>query len=364
LRPESPAVLLLEDGTIFRGYAIGARGTTVGELCFNTGLTGYQEIYTDPSYKGQILISTHTHIGNYGVIPVDSESASIKIAGLVVRNFSPMQSRADASGTLQDFLTVQNTVGIGGIDTRALVQHIREKGAMNGIISSELTDNLEALKGQLAECPSMEGLHLTPVVSTAQAYTLGEATAQHHVAVLDYGVKLNILNSLLSRDCRLTVLPYNSTQADVLAHKPSGILLSNGPGDPAAMDAEVDVIRQLLETEIPIFGICLGNQLLARSQGIETFKMPFGHRGLNHAVLNLETNRAEITSQNHGFAVSAESAAACPTAKVTHINLNDQTVEGIRVLGKRAFAVQYHPESNPGPHDSRYLFDDFVGTLA
>ena len=353
------AILLLEDGLVFRGTAIGAVGTTTGELCFNTGLTGYQEVYTDPSYKGQILINTHTHIGTYGVTANEAESGGVKVAGVVIRNFSKMHSRHGASGSLQNYLEKQGTVGIADVDTRALVYHIREQGAMNAIISSE-TENLDELRNRLAQCPPMEGLNLTPLVSTQSIYTLGDENARKHVAVMDYGVKSNILNSLLQRGCRLTVFPHNTPAEKVLEYNPKGVLLSNGPGDPGTMDTEVKVIRQLLDTQVPVFGICLGNQLLARSQGATTFKMRFGHRGLNHAVLNTLTGKSEITSQNHGFAVSAASVENCANLEITHLNLNDGTVEGVRLKNRPASAVQYHPESNPGPHDSRYLFDDFV----
>jgi carbamoyl-phosphate synthase small subunit len=356
------AVLLLSDGSFFEGYSIGHVGTTTGELCFNTGMSGYQEIFTDPSYFGQILVNTHTHIGNYGVIDREAESDSVKIAGLVVKNFSHVSSREGATGDLQTYLEKSKTVGISDIDTRALVRHLRSKGAMNGIISSEEFD-LDALKLALSHCPNMEGLELASVVSTKEAYTVGPDTAKYKVSALDYGIKRNIVQCMVDRGCQVKVFPAKTSIAELLAFNPDGIFLSNGPGDPAPMTWAVETVKEILAKDIPLFGICLGHQVLSMAMGLTTYKMHHGHRGINHPVKNLIRNMSEVTSQNHGFAVSLEEAQASPLVEVTHINLNDQTLEGIRVKGKRAYSVQYHPEASPGPHDSRYLFDEFVGMM-
>ncbi|MFM2375593.1 MAG: glutamine-hydrolyzing carbamoyl-phosphate synthase small subunit [Bacteroidota bacterium] len=354
------AVLMLSDGSLFEGVSIGEVGPAVGELCFNTGMTGYQEIFTDPSYYGQLMVTTHTHIGNYGVHPGEAESGGVKIAGLVVKNFSPVASRADATGTLQDYLLSNGIVGISDIDTRALVRHLRDRGAMNGIISS-LEYGAEELQQLLQECPDMEGLELASSVSTKAPYCFGDEASPVRIAVLDWGVKTNILKSLAARGAYLKVFPAKASLAEIEAFSPEGYFLSNGPGDPAAMPWAVELTKQLLEAGKPLFGICLGHQVLCRALGLGTFKMHHGHRGINHPVKNLITGKSEITSQNHGFAVKLEDAEASPLVEVTHVNLNDGTLEGIQVLGKKAFSVQYHPESSPGPHDSRYLFDQFIG---
>jgi carbamoyl-phosphate synthase small subunit len=360
---EAPmALLLLADGSVWRGRAIGARGTTAGEICFNTGMTGYQEVFTDPSYSGQIVCTTHVHIGNYGVTSGEDESNSVKISGLVVRNFSEVYSRHGAFDSLQDYLAAQGIVGIAGIDTRQLVRHIRAKGAMNAIISTELLEP-SLLADRLAAVPDMAGLEMSSAVSTPEAYWFSESGG-HRVAVMDYGVKRNILQSLAKRGCRVQVFPARTPAAEVLATKPDGVLLSNGPGDPAAMDYAVAATKEFVNSATPVFGICLGNQLLGLAAGARTLKMPYGHRGLNHPVKNLLTGLAEITSQNHGFSIDADSLAAAPDIELTHVNLNDHSVEGIRLRGKNAFSVQYHPESNPGPHDSAYLFDQFVAGLS
>lgn len=357
------AVLLLSDGSFFEGLAIGKVGTSSGELCFNTGMTGYQEIFTDPSYSGQVMVTTHTHIGNYGVHLDEAESKGIQIAGLVVKNFSQVTSRDNATDSLQNYLESQGIVGISDIDTRALVRHIRSKGAMNGIISSEIFEE-ETLKLQLENCPDMEGLELASIVSTDSSYLVGDPNAKYKVAALDFGVKKSILKCLAERDCLIKVFPAKTSAQELAAFEPNGYFLSNGPGDPAAMDYAVETVNALLETGKPIFGICLGHQILSRSQGLSTFKMHHGHRGINHPVINLMTMKSEITSQNHGFAVNLEQAKASDKVEVTHMNLNDNTLEGIRVSGKPAFSVQYHPEASPGPHDSRYLFDNFVEMMA
>lgn len=356
------AILLLEDGKIFEGKAIGKVGTTTGEICFNTGMTGYQEVFTDPSYYKQILVTTNVHIGNYGVKYKETESDSIKISGLVCRNFSKKYSRPQADADLQDYFQNDDLVGISDIDTRALVRHIRNKGAMNGIISSEIFD-IDILKEKLAQTPSMEGLELSSKVTTSQTYTLGESTATYKVAVLDLGTKKNILRNFLQRDCQLKVFPATTSFEDIKKWNPDGYFISNGPGDPAAMDYAVATTKAILKEEKPVFGICLGHQILCLALGLTTYKMHHGHRGINHPVKNLITGKCEITSQNHGFAVS-DLPEDRTDIEVTHINLNDNTIEGIKVKNQKAFSVQYHPEAAPGPHDSQYLFDDFVELLA
>ncbi len=354
-----PALLVLADGTVFKGSAIGKIGTTSGELCFNTGLTGYQEVFTDPSYFKQILISTNVHIGNYGTLGADVESDGIKIAGLVCKSFSDVFSRHDSTVSLQDYFIENNLTGIADIDTRALVRHIRDKGVMNAIISSEILD-VQALQAQLATVPSMEGMELSSQVSTSEAYTAGDENAKYRVALLDYGVKNNIVRCLTARGCFVKVFPAKTSIDELKKFNPDGFMLSNGPGDPAVMGYAIDTVKGLLELNKPLFGICLGHQLLAQACGINTYKMHCGHRGLNHPILNLQTGLSEVTSQNHGFSVVTEEVKNSDKVTITHVNLNDNTVEGIRVNNKKAFSVQYHPESNPGPHDSRYLFDDFI----
>lgn len=356
------AVLLLSDGSFFSGFSIGKVGTTTGELCFNTGMTGYQEIFTDPSYTGQVMLTTHTHIGNYGIHPKEAESDRVRIAGLVVKNFSYLGSRDESTGELQQYLELAGVVGISDIDTRALVRHVRSKGAMNCIISSEIFD-VDTLAARLRECPDMEGLELASAVSTKEAYHFGNPESPIKVAALDYGIKTNILRSLAERGCFVKVFPAQTSFEELAAFNPDGFFLSNGPGDPASMGYAVETVGRLLELDKPLFGICLGHQILCRAMGLSTFKMHHGHRGINHPVKNLLTGRSEITSQNHGFAVDMDEASASELVEVTHVNLNDHTCEGVRVRGKQAFSVQYHPESSPGPHDSRYLFDDFVAMM-
>lgn len=357
------AILMLADGEVFEGFAIGKVGTTTGEMCFNTGMTGYQEIFTDPSYFGQIMVTTHTHIGNYGVTEQEAESNGVKIAGLVVRNFSTVASRSDAEGTLQQYLEKHNIVGISNIDTRRLVRRLRVKGAINGIISSEISD-LAELKARLDACPDMNGLELASQVSTTEPYFWGSPDASFKVSALDIGIKRSILQCLADRGCYVKVFPAKSTFAELASFNPDGYFLSNGPGDPAAMPYAVETAKAILNADKPLFGICLGHQILCLANGIPTFKMHHGHRGINHPVINLERNLSEMTSQNHGFAVDFEAAENASQVKVTHKNLNDHTLEGIRVVGKKAFSVQYHPEASPGPHDSRYLFDQFVEMMA
>lgn len=356
---KSDAVLLLEDGTVFYGKSAGNIGTVTGEICFNTGMTGYQEIFTDPSYYGQIMLTTNAHIGNYGVHKDEVESDEMKIAGLVCKNFTNNYSRPDAKESVQDYFENEHMVAISDVDTRALVRHIRDKGAMNGIISSEQTDITE-LKKKLERVPSMNGLQLCDKVSTQRPYCFGNEHAKYRVAVLDFGVKKNILRCLAERDCFLSVFPYDTSFEELQAWQPNGYLLSNGPGDPSAMPEVIETVKKITETILPVFGICLGHQALAISAGLTTYKMHNGHRGINHPVKNLVTGTCEVTSQNHGFGVKSEDIEQLPHIEVTHVNLNDNTIEGIALKDKNAFSVQYHPESSPGPHDSRYLFDQFV----
>jgi carbamoyl-phosphate synthase small subunit len=359
LQPMQPAVLLLEDGTIFNGFACGKIGTATGELCFSTNMTGYQELFTDPSYFGQLLVTTNVHVGNYGINGMEEESDKIQIAGLICRSFTVSYSRKQAECSIQDYFEKNGLAGITGVDTRAIVRHIRNKGAMNAILSSEITD-IRQLREMLARVPSMEGLELSSVVTTREPYTFGDPAATHKVAVLDFGVKKNILRNFASRNCFMKVFPAKSSFSEIKEWNPDGYFISNGPGDPAAMDYAVETVKAILEEDKPLFGICLGNQILARAIGINTYKMHNGHRGGNHPVKNLQTGKCEVTTQNHGFAVKMDDLKASDKATLTHINLNDATVEGLRVLGKKAFSVQFHPEAAPGPHDSRYLFDDFI----
>jgi carbamoyl-phosphate synthase small subunit len=359
---QKEALLVLEDGTVCRGKAFGAIGTTGGELCFNTGMTGYQEVFTDPSYYGQVLIMNNVHIGNYGVKEADVESDSIKIKGLIGRNLEELFSRRQAEGSLDEYLKSQNIVAIEGIDTRALVTAVRSKGAMNCIISSEILDP-EVLLNKLDEVPDMSGLELASIVSTNVPYELGDPVSPIRVAVLDYGTKRNILNCMVERGAYVKVFPAKTPLEEIKAFNANGYFISNGPGDPASMDYAVGTVKALLEDEKPTFGICLGHQLLALANDIPTFKMHHGHRGMNHPVKNLITGKCEITTQNHGFGVDPEAVRNAPHIEITHVNLNDNSIEGIRVKGKPAFSVQYHPESFPGPHDSRYLFDEFIDMI-
>jgi carbamoyl-phosphate synthase small subunit len=358
---QKPAILVLADGTVARGRAFGAIGTTTGEICFNTGMTGYQEVFTDPSYFGQVLIMNSAHIGNYGVKQEDVESDSVKISGLIGRNLEEQYSRKMAKGSLQEYLQASKVVAIEGVDTRALVAHIRTRGAMNCIISSEITD-VEELKKLLAKVPDMNGLELASKVSTEKAYELGNNKSAIRIAVMDYGIK-KILNCMVERGAYVKVFPARTPLKEIQAFKPAGYFISNGPGDPAPMDYAVGTIREMIREDKPLFGICLGHQLLALANGIPTFKMHHGHRGLNHPVKNLVTGRSEITTQNHGFGIDPEAVKKADNIEITHVNLNDQSIEGIRLKGKPVFSVQYHPEATPGPHDSRYLFDEFIDAV-
>ncbi len=355
----APAWLLLEDGTLFKGKSFGAKGTSGGEICFNTGMTGYQEVFTDPSYFGQVLIMNNAYIGNYGVKKGDVESETVKIKALVCKNIAHRYSRMTADESLEEYLMRNNIVAIYDVDTRALVQHIRSKGAMNGIVTTELMDE-QRLRVELGKVPDMKGLDLSSEASTKEIYTIGSEDAAYRIAVLDFGVKQSMLRLLSGKNAYLKVFPARTGFSELMAFQPHGIFISNGPGDPASMDYAVDTIREVLKEEKPLFGICLGHQLLARANDLPTFKMHHGHRGLNHPVKNLITGKSEITTQNHGFGVDIAAAHEAEHIEVTHINLNDGSIEGIRVKNKPAFSVQYHPESTPGPHDSRYLFDDFI----
>jgi carbamoyl-phosphate synthase small subunit len=355
------AYLLLEDGLLIEGRAIGKRGTSGGEICFNTGMTGYQEIYTDPSYYGQIVVNTTAHIGNYGTVDEEQESGSPKISGIVVNEFSDEFSRKTASESLQQYLAKNNVVGISDVDTRMLVRYIRNKGAMNAIISSELSP--EQLREEIKKVPSMNGLELSSIVSTAKPYFVGNPDAPIKVAALDVGIKTSILNNLANRGCYIQVFPAKTLFEEMDSWQPDGFFISNGPGDPSVMDYAIDTVKKVVDSGKPVFGICLGHQLLALSAGISTYKMHHGHRGLNHPVKNVITGLGEMTSQNHGFAVSEKDIEKNPEVEVTHIHLNDNTIMGIRLKNKKAFSVQYHPEASPGPHDSRYLFDQFVSMI-
>jgi carbamoyl-phosphate synthase small subunit len=356
------AILLLQDGTLFYGKVFGKIGTATGEICFNTGMTGYQEVFTDPSYYGQILIMNNVHIGNYGVKDVDVESNSVKVKGVIARNLEEQYSRFMADNSLQQYFEQQNIVAIEDVDTRALVAHVRKQGAMNCIISSDNLD-VEKLKAELDKVPSMAGLELASVVSTKESYYLGDPESKIHVSVLDFGIKKNILNCLVERGAYVKVHNAKTSFEELEEFKPNGYFISNGPGDPEPMDYAVKTVKKILATNKPLFGICLGHQLLALANDIPTFKMHHGHRGLNHPVKNIITGKSEITTQNHGFGVKPDAVRASKDVEITHINLNDDSIEGIRLKNKPAFSVQYHPEATPGPHDSRYLFDDFIGLI-
>jgi len=367
MQNRQPAILFLEDGRFFSGYSFGSPGEKTGELCFNTGMTGYQEILTDPSYCRQIVTMTSPHIGNYGINPADTESDRVHVAGFIVKEETKIPSNWQSTQSLSNYLKDNGIVGLQGIDTRALTKHLRTNGAMNGIISTRDFDH-DSLRKKASAIPSMIGQDLARVVTCREKYKgLGikeesDSFPQkyHNVAALDFGIKWNILQLLDEAGCDVTVFPAKTTAEEILAENPDGIFLSNGPGDPAAVTYAIDTVKQLLGHK-PIFGICLGHQILALALGAKTYKLKYGHRGLNHPVKRIETGQIEITSQNHGFAVDAESLP--DNVVQTHINLNDGTCEGIRCTNGDAFSVQHHPESSPGPHDSRYLFQSFTDMI-
>ena len=356
------ALVLLADGTIFYGKSVGIEGTSTGEICFNTGMSGYQEIFTDPSYFGQIMVTANAHIGNYGINDNEVESDGIKISGLICRNFSFTHSRVDSNGNLKDWFEKHNIVAISDVDTRALVAYIRDNGAMNAVISTEI-DNIEGLKKQLANVPTMEGLELASKVSTKEAYFVGDENAPIKIAALDIGIKNNTLRNLTSRGAFIKVFPYNSNFSELAAFNPDGYFISNGPGDPEPLTDAQEVAKEIIKSNVPLFGICLGHQVIALANGISTYKMHNGHRGINHPVKNLLTGKGEITSQNHGFAINKEETENHKEIEITHVHLNDHTVAGIRLKNKPVFSVQYHPEASPGPHDSEYLFDQFIESI-
>jgi carbamoyl-phosphate synthase small subunit len=349
--------LALEDGTVVTGTAVGFRGETGGELCFNTSMTGYQEIFTDPSYHGQIMMMTYPHIGNYGTSDNDMEAATPMVSGVVVRSFTHRFSNQHTEQSLDDFMKAHKLVGISGVDTRSLVLHIREKGVMNAVISSVDLDDA-SLVAKAKAWPSMNGLELASRVTVKEAYDYSEGTGPR-VAVFDFGVKQNILRSFKARGCTIRVFKADTDLKTVLDWNPDGMFFSNGPGDPRAMPDVISTVQEAMKTGIPLFGICLGHQLLSLAAGLEVYKMFVGHRGANHPVQNLISRKVEVSTQNHGFAVDKKSLTD-DVATLTHINLNDQTLEGVRFKACPAFSVQYHPEASPGPHDSHYLFDEFM----
>ena len=374
--PAVPAILALADGTIFKGYSIGAAGHTIGEVVFNTAITGYQEILTDPSYSRQIVTLTYPHIGNQGVNPADVEASKVHAAGLIIRDLPLLASNFRSNQSLSDYLKAEGTVAIAGIDTRKLTRILREKGAQNGAILTGTQGNepLEAQALELARSfPGLNGMDLAKVVSVKEAYEFtetewklgkgfGKQTApEFHVVAFDYGVKRNILRMLAERGCRVTVLPAQATAADALALNPDGIFLANGPGDPAACDYAIEATREVIETGIPTFGICLGHQIMALASGAKTIKMKFGHHGANHPVQDLDTRKVLITSQNHGFAVDPDTLPA--NCRVTHVSLFDGSLQGFERTDKPAFCFQGHPEASPGPTDVSYLFDRFISNM-
>ena len=360
-KQQKKAILLLADGTIFEGKSIGTDGTAFGEICYNTGMTGYQEVFTDPSYFGQLMLTTNAHIGNYGVNVDEIESDSIKISGLVCKNFSFNYSRVNAQDSLENYFEKENLMAISDIDTRAVVSYIRDKGAMNAVISTNL--DIESLKDQLTTVPGMKGLELASKVSTKEPYFYGDENAPYKISALDIGIKKNILRNLAKRGCYIKVFPYNATFKEMATFNPDGYFLSNGPGDPTPLKEAQEVAKEIIKQDLPLFGICLGHQVIALANGIEIYKMHNGHRGINHPVKNMITGKGEITSQNHGFVVSKEAVEKHQDFEITHVHLNDNTLAGMRMKNKNCFSVQYHPEASPGPHDSSYLFDQFIENI-
>ncbi|MGM0635595.1 MAG: glutamine-hydrolyzing carbamoyl-phosphate synthase small subunit [Bacteroidota bacterium] len=357
------AVVLLSDGTVFNAKSVSnVQGTAFGEICFNTGMTGYQEIFTDPSYFGQLMVTTNAHIGNYGINKDESESDAAKIAGLVCKNFSYNPSRVAMDESLEDFLKRHQLIAVSDVDTRALVEHIRVNGAMNAVISTRV-DELDQLKIELDQQPSMKGLALCSNVSTKEAYTIPAENEAYKIAVLDLGVKHNILRNFSKRNCTMKVFPWDTSYEEMMQWAPDALFLSNGPGDPEPLTNVVDVAQKSLADNFPTFGICLGHQIISQAMGIPTFKMHHGHRGINHPVKNLLTGKAEITSQNHGFAIDKKTAEEHKDIEITHLHLNDHSVAGMRIKNKKCMCVQYHPEAGPGPNDATYLFDEFLKML-
>lgn len=357
------ALILLSDGTIFYGKAVGDKeGTAFGEVCFNTGMTGYQEIFTDPSYFGQLMVTTNAHIGNYGTSEKEVESDSVKISGLICKNFSYNYSRAEADSSLEEFLNKSDLFAISDVDTRALVSYIRDNGAMNAVISTDV-DNIEGLKEKLKNVPNMQGLELASKVSTKEPYFYGNEDATYKISALDIGIKKNILRNLAKRDAYIKVYPYDATFEEMKNFNPDGYFISNGPGDPEPLKEAINTAKDIISNNETLFGICLGHQIIALANGISTYKMHNGHRGINHPVKNLITGKGEITSQNHGFAINREEAESNSDIEITHLHLNDNTVAGIKMKNKNVFSVQYHPEASPGPHDADYLFDEFFDLI-
>ena len=354
-------LVLLADGTIFYGRSAGIEGTSFGEICFNTGVTGYQEIFTDPSYFGQIMVTTTSHIGNYGIKISESQSQKIFISGLICKTFSSVNSRSN-SESLKKWFESNNLVTLCDIDTRALVRYIRDNGAMNAAITTEV-DKIDDLQKRLKDLPSMDGLELASKVSTKTPYEYGNNKSKIRLAVIDLGIKKNILDNFSRRDVFVKVFPFDTDFEEMLKFKPDGFFLSNGPGDPKPLVKVIKTTKQILDKDYPLFGICLGHQIIALANGIKTYKMFNGHRGINHPVLNLNTGKGEITSQNHGFAVDYDTATSNKSVKISHKHLNDDTVAGLEVNGKKCFSVQYHPEAGPGPNDGNYLFDQFLSKL-
>lgn len=363
-RAEIPGFLLLEDGTLFRGHFSSHAPITVAEVVFTTNMTGYQETFSDPSYRGQIVVMTAPMIGNYGINLEDPESARPQVAGVVVRELSRTFSNWRASGDLATWLADAKVPVLEGVDTRQLTRHLRSAGVMLGVIGEGVEPSDEA-RAALEACPSMEGLDLASVVSTGEKYSWGSDTARYHIVAYDFGIKRNILRLFEANGCRVTVVPSTTPPEDVLALKPNGVFFSNGPGDPAAVAYAPNAIRTIGDAGIPCFGICLGHQLIGLTYGASTVKMPYGHRGGNHPVKELETGRVLITSQNHGFAVAGgeHEIPGAPALEVTHVNLNDGSVEGLRHRQLPIFSVQYHPEAAPGPHDARPLFKQFINAV-
>ncbi len=357
------AIILLADGTIFHGKSVGDKeGTAFGEVCFNTGMTGYQEIFTDPSYFGQLMVTTNAHIGNYGTNANEVESDGVKIAGLICKNFSYEFSRTDANQSLEDYLNDHGLFAISDVDTRALVSYIRDHGAMNAVISTRVNE-VDSLKEELSQVPSMQGLALAPEVSTKEAYFVGNPDSDYKIAALDIGIKKNILRNLEKRGAYIKVFPHNSSFEEMKSWNPDGYFISNGPGDPEPLSSAIEAAKGMIASGDPLFGICLGHQVIALANGIPTYKMHNGHRGINHPVKNLVTGKGEITSQNHGFAIDRTASENHPDIEITHTHLNDQTVAGIALKGKPVFSVQYHPEAGPGPNDATYLFDQFFDLM-